>query len=143
MLSNILDIYLENVLLVLDVLDLLESDDVVDREDLEGEVIAAVPLPAQTHAGERACKQKLYKSVDINMCRGEKRSHHLPGITHSSLKYELSSAPPGMKQPSLAAESLLLSLGNSICDFVGAAAALPHQPTPAQQPSSPLQPRRT
>ena len=54
MLSNILDIYLENVLLVLDVLDLLESDDVVDREDLEGEIVAAVPLPAQTHAGERA-----------------------------------------------------------------------------------------
>ena len=46
---------------------------------------------------------------------------------------------------SLAAESLILSLGNSICDFVGAAAALPHQPSspPAQQPSSPLQPRRT
>ena len=74
------------------------------------------------------------------MCRGEKRSHHLPGITHSSLKYELSSARPGMKQPSLAAESLLLSLGNSICDFVGAAAALPHQPTPAQQPSPAQQP---
>ena len=65
MLSNILDIYLENVLLVLDVLDLLESDDVVDGEDLEGEVVAAVPLPAQTHAGERACKQKLYNSVDF------------------------------------------------------------------------------
>ena len=37
----------------------------------------------------------------------------------------MSSARPG----SLAAESLILSLGNSICDFVGAAAALPHQPS--------------
>ena len=55
----------EDLPLVLDVLDLLESDDVVDGEDLEGEVVAAVPLPAQTHAGERACKQKLYKSVDF------------------------------------------------------------------------------
>ena len=37
----------------------------------------------------------------------------------------MSSARPG----SLAAESLILSLGNSICDFVGAATALPHQPS--------------
>ena len=52
MLSNILDIYLENVLLVLDVLDLLESDDVVDGEDLEGEVVPRVPVPTQTDPGE-------------------------------------------------------------------------------------------
>ena len=69
-------------------LDLLESDDVVDGEDLEGEVVAAVPLPAQTHAGERAWKQRMYRAVGIHMCRGEEKSHHLPGITHSSLKYE-------------------------------------------------------
>ena len=44
----------EDVLLVLDVLDLLESDDVSDGQDLQGPVLARALLPAQHHTPERA-----------------------------------------------------------------------------------------
>ena len=48
--------HLQDILLVLDVLHLLEPDDVVDGEDLEGEVLPAAPVPAQADPGEGACR---------------------------------------------------------------------------------------
>ena len=48
------DPHLQDVLLVLDVLHLLEPDDVVYGEDLEGEVVPAGAVPAQADPGKGA-----------------------------------------------------------------------------------------
>ena len=48
----VLPAYLENIFLVFDVFNLLESDHVVNCEDLQREVIPSSPLSAQTDAGK-------------------------------------------------------------------------------------------
>ena len=55
--------HLENVLLVLDVFHLLQSDDVVDGEDLESEVVPAGPLSTQTNSGKCSCADNTSKQM--------------------------------------------------------------------------------
>ena len=51
--------HLEDVLLVLDMIDLLQTDDVVEGEDLEGEEVGGGLVAAEANPGKGSCGEIL------------------------------------------------------------------------------------
>ena len=66
----VLPAYLENIFLIFDVFNLLESDHVVNCEDLQREVIPSSPLSAQTDTGKGSWNNKM-----IKLTKGEEMMH--------------------------------------------------------------------